>query len=781
MADKKGRNTMNLNNGISSLARASARRPWVTIGLWLASLAVSIGLIVTLLGSVLVTEVEVMDNPESRQADTLITDRLAQPIDPEAESTDDEMIIVRSATYTVDSAAYRAGVEKLFADLTALGDGVIKGGVNYYMTQDESLVSADRHSMMIPLLMPENGSDYVDQVYAVGDAFAAANVDFEIFYTGTASFDADTTKLAEETMSKGETIGILVALVVLAVVFGALVAATLPIALGIVAIVAALGLTSLVGQAMDLSFFVTNMVTMMGLAVGIDYSLFIVSRYREERRKGLDKVEAIAVTSRTANKAIFFSGITVVLALVGLLVFPLSIFKSMGIGSILVVVTAIVASMTLLPAIISLLGDRINKVHVPFSARADRKESEAVTGFWAGMVKVVTHKPIISMVIVAGILVAAMAPYFDKNTGMSGISGLPDDLRAKAGFMVLVEEFHIGMDAPAIIAVDGDIDAAATQAAIARLLEDIESNSAFSGASVVPYADKDLAIIYAALAGDPQSLDSMNAVAALRTDYIPAAFAGAPARAMVTGATAGTLDFNATTDQYTPIIFAFVLALSFVILTVAFRSVVIPATAILMNLLSVGAAYGLLVLVFQQGVGASLFGFIQVEVIESWLPLMLFALLFGLSMDYQVFLLSRIRERYLKTGNTADAVAFGLSSTGKLITGAALIMVAVFGGFALGDMVMFQQMGFGLAVAVLVDATLVRCVLVPATMTLLGKANWYLPKWLNWLPNISLGETDETPAASAYHAPHRLPVLPGFGPVPSPALVRIDDQVIDNR
>ncbi len=462
---------MNLNKGIAALARNSARRPWVTIGIWGASLVVSIGLMVTLLGSALVNEVTISNNTESLQADTLITERLAGPqTDTQAESTNDEMIIIRSATLTVDDPAYRIGVEKLFTDLTALGDGVIKGGVNYYLTGDESLVSADRHSMLIPLIMPEDGADYVNQVYTVGDAFAAAS-GLEIFYTGTASFNADTMKLAEDTMSKGETIGILVALVVLAIVFGAIVAALLPIALGIVAIVAALGLTALVGQAMDLVFFVTNMITMMGLAVGIDYSLFVVSRYREERRKGFDKIDAIAITGATANRSIFFSGITVVLALIGLLFFPLSIFKSMGIGSILVVVTAIVASMTLLPAIISLLGDRLNAVRMPFSQKADQKDiSTTATGFWSGIVKIVTHKPVISMVLVAGVLIMALTPYFDKNTGMSGISGLPDNLRAKAGYMVLQQEFHMGVDAPAIIVIDGDIKSTATQSAIDSLV-----------------------------------------------------------------------------------------------------------------------------------------------------------------------------------------------------------------------------------------------------------------------------------------------------------------------
>jgi RND superfamily putative drug exporter len=232
----------------------------------------------------------------------------------------------------------------------------------------------------------------------------------------------------------------------------------------------------------------------------------------------------------------------------------------------------------------------------------------------------------------------------------------------------------------------------------------------------------------------------MDAVARLRADYIPAAFDGVPANALVTGETAEIADFNQTTDTYTPIVFVFVLGLSFVLLTVAFRSVVVPVTSIIMNLLSVGAAYGLVVLVFQKGVGADLLGFQQIDTVGTWLPLFLFSILFGLSMDYHVFLLSRIRERYDQTGDNDDAVAFGLRSTGRLITGAALIMVAVFGGFALGDLVMMQQFGFGLAVAVFMDATIVRSVLVPSVMKILGDHNWYFPAWLEWIPKVGLGE-----------------------------------------
>jgi RND superfamily putative drug exporter len=306
--------------------------------------------------------------------------------------------------------------------------------------------------------------------------------------------------------------------------------------------------------------------------------------------------------------------------------------------------------------------------------------------------------------------------------------------------MVLQQEFHIGMDEPAIIVIDGDIATAGAQTGIASLQAALDSDPAFVGSTVELHPDLNMAIIYARPAEDAMALSSLESIDRIRTDYIPQAFGGTPMKVLVSGNSAFMLDFNETTGDYTPVIFGIVLTLSFVVLILAFRSIVIPVTAIIMNLLSVGAAYGLIVLVFQKGIGASLFGFIRVESIETWLPLFLFAVLFGLSMDYHVFLLSRVRERYNQTKDNAGSVAFGLRSTGRLITGAAFIMVAVFGGFALGDMTMMQQMGFGLAVAVFLDATLVRCVLVPATMKLLGRYNWYLPKWLSWIPNISLGE-----------------------------------------
>ena len=771
---------MKLNFSTESLARRAGSRPWTVIGIWLVVVVAALMLITTLLGDALTTEDRMTNNPESMQADSLMGERLG------GEDTTGEMIIVRSTTFTVDDPEFRSQVEGLFADLTSLGDEVVLGGTHYYEEGDESLVSDNRHSTFIPLAMPAAGAEeVVGQVHEVVDRAGEA-AGFEVLATGEASFGSDALRLAEDTMSKGETIGISVALVVLTLVFGAVAAALLPVALGIVSVVAALGLAALIGQTIELSFFVTNMVTMMGLAVGIDYSLFIVSRYREEREKGLEKIDAIAAAGATASRAVLFSGMTVVLALSGLLIFPLSVFQSAGIGAISVVVIAVLASLTLLPAMLGLLGDRINRfrIRIPFVQRRKSTQSAEPTGFWVWTTRMVTRRPVVSLVIAGSLLVAALVPFFDKNTGMSGIASLPDDLRSKQGFIALQEDFGFGQDAPAIVVIDGQTDSEAVQAAIADLEAAVASDPAFVSSELVVHPEAALSILSARLAGDPMAALAMDAVAQLRAEYIPAAFADAPAEALVTGQTAGILDFNETTAEYTPVIFGFVLALSFVLLTVAFRSVVIPATSILMNLLSVGAAYGLIVLVFQKGIGASIFGFQQVDVIESWLPLFLFAILFGLSMDYHVFLLSRIRERFRQTGDNAEAVSFGLRSTGRLITGAALIMVAVFGGFALGDLVMLQQMGFGLAVAVFVDATIVRSVLVPATMKILGRHNWYLPRWLEWMPNVSIGEggqeTVETtgglekgaPAGRPVLAPAPVIVLEELATVPVPVLIQ---------
>jgi len=722
----------------AGLARVSARHPWRTVGIWLAVLVTSILIAGTMLGDALSLETKLTNNPESTRAETLIHERTGDP-----DSTS-EIVIVRSSMFTVDDPAYQSYVEQLFGQINALGDELITSGTTFYLSGDESLVSADRKTTLIPLTIPADAWGEIDQLHEIVET-SLESPSFEVLVTGAATLDAEVTKVAEKDLATGEGIGISAALVILALILGAVAAAFLPIILAIIAIAIALGATALVGQVVDLPFFVTNMITMMGLAVGIDYSLFIVCRYREERAKGRDKTEALEITGATAGRTVLISGMTVALTLIGLLLTPDSANQAIGIGALLVVGIAMIASMTLLPALLYLMGDKINALKIPFIRKVGIVQpGESGSGFWHRTTKLVMGRPVLSLLVGAGILLIAASSYGDIRQGEVGVSALPDSMMSKEAFLVLEREFGYGQDLPAMIVIDGPTDLQSTTDAVAVLQNSIAADPAFVSSTVEVLPESNLTIVRTWLAGDPVGTEAMGSVKRLRAIYIPTAFNDVQTDVLVGGRTAELVDLSDITETYTPIVFIFVLGLSFILLTVAFRSIVIPIKAILMNLLSVGATYGLMVLVFQKGVGADLLGFQQVDVIQMGLPLFLFAVLFGLSMDYHVFLLSRIRERFLETGDNAEAVEYGLRSTGRLITGAALIMVAVFGGFAMGELPALQQFGFGLAIAVLLDATIVRCILVPASMRLLGKWNWYLPTSLHWLPELHV----ELPAAA---------------------------------
>src|SRR4029079_1733741 len=552
---------------------------------------------------------------------------------------------------------------------------------------------------------------------------------------GQSTLNADFTTIAEEDARKGESIGIMVALVVLVVVFGAIIAALVPIGMAIVAIGIALGITALVGQIVEFNLFVSNIISMIGLAVGIDYSLFIVSRFREERKKGYEKLDAIGAAGATANRAVFFSGMTVVLALLGMFIIPTTIFRALAAGAIFVTLVSIVSSMTLLPAILAKLGDRINWPRLSKRARLDTPY-DVPGGFWDKISRTVMQRPwvfLIGSVLIRGYLGSF---YFQLNKGSStNISQLPD-VPAKAAFITLEREFAGGLTDPAQIVMTGDVTSAEAQAGITKLQDEIAQNPAFSSATQVVTAEDGSAVeVSAFFKGETQNDASFGAIEQLRDEAVPAAFGSVPGvEVFVGGNSAIFLDFLHVTDSYQWIVLAFVLGLSFLLLMVVFRSLILPIKAILMNLLSVGAAYGAVTLVFQKGVGIGFFNsigfqFHQSEAIEAWLPLFLFSILFGLSMDYHVFLLTRIREEYDKTHDNTEAVAYGLRTTAGIITGAAIIMVVVFTGFASGRLGPLQQMGFGLAVAVLLDATIVRTFLVPSGMRLLGDWNWYLPSW----------------------------------------------------
>jgi uncharacterized membrane protein YdfJ with MMPL/SSD domain len=695
------------------LALAAARHPWRAVAAWGAAVVVSIGLIAAFLGDALSGEAEQLNNPESNQAAALIAER----VPPTSEFITD-VVIVRSDSVAADDAAFGRKIEEVSNELRSTP------GVGY--VADEP-AGRTRRAAIIPVgLEDEGAAENVSEVLAANDDRA-----FDLEASGEWSVERDFQELSQEDLEQGELrFGLPTALIVLLLVFGAVVAGLVPMLLSLVAITTGLGLTALVGIPFDLSIFTVNMLTGMGLALGIDYSLFVVSRFREERSAGREKLDAIATTGATASRAVLFSGLAFVVAMVGLLIIPQTIFRSLAVGAILVGITSVLGALTLLPAVLRLLGDRVNALRVPLIGRGAERGTGAEGRFWGAIVRAVMRRPAVSLVLSVGLMLALALPVLDYKTGEAGIRTLPDRFESKQGFIALEQEFGVGTADSVEVVVDGPVTRPATRAGIQRLSEQMRANPAFRQVTTDAYPEGDLAVIEALPTGDSRDEQALDAVRQLREAAVPGA------RVLVGGETAESIDYYALTDRWLPILITFVLALSFILLTIAFRSIVVAVTAILLNLLSVGAAYGVLILVFQKGVGNELLGFQQVDFIEAWVPLFLFAVLFGLSMDYNVFLLSRIRERYVQTRDSDAAVAHGISSTARLITGAALIIITVFAGFAVGDLVAFQQMGFGVAVSLLLDATIIRSVILPATMKLLGKWNWYLPRRLEWLPDF---------------------------------------------
>jgi RND superfamily putative drug exporter len=727
-----------------SLARASSRHPWRTLAAWLV-LIVGMGAVSSaLLGGVLTQDIAFTNKPESVRAQDVLDARFQAGAEPDST----EFFVIQSDSLTVDDPQFEEVVTNLKADISGLdGDLLTDAPVTYYDVVQQSeeqasgLVSTDRHATLIPVDLRDSNDSTIEDLRLVAQSGAAPG--FTIQVAGPATLGADFTKIAEEDLRKGESIGIGIALIVLIVVFASILAAVMPIVMALFAITVALGLVALIGQLVDFNLFVENMVTMIGLAVGIDYSLFIVSRYREERKKGFTKLDAIGAAGATANRAVFFSGVTVVLALLGMFIIPTTIFRSLATGAILVTLASLAASMTLLPAILAVLGDRINWPRLSKRARVD-SDHDPKGGFWDRITRGVMARPVVFLVASVLLLGGLGSFYFQLNRGTSqNVSQLSDDFPSKQAFLTLEQKFAGGVTDPARIVITGDVQTPEAQAAIDKLRQSIAQSGAFSSQTQLKTSPDGTAIeVDAFFKSDPSTDAAFQGIRDLRSEVVPAAFEGVDGvDVLVGGNTAFFTDFLDVADKYQWVVLAFVLGLSFILLTVVFRSIVVPVTAIIMNLLSVGAAYGAVTLVFQKGVGIGIFNaigfqFQRAEAIEAWLPLFLFSILFGLSMDYHVFLLSRIREEFDKTGDNNEAVAYGLRTTAGIITGAALIMVAVFTGFAGGRLGPLQQMGFGLAVAVFMDATIVRTLLVPATMRLLGNRNWYLPKWLQWLPQV---------------------------------------------
>jgi len=731
-----------VSNGVTErLARVCSANPWRTIGAWLLGVVAAVAALALLLGE-LTTNGHPTNNPESQRAESAI----GSAFPPQPQNAVSEIVVVRSDRYSVGSPEFRAFVQRVATEGRATG--AVSAAQSYYTTRDRSLVSQDRHATALLINVPD--SDGAADVVDVVDR-ADADPGFAVAITGDQTVDNDFNELSQTDLKNGELrFGVPAALVILLLVFGAVVAGLIPLLMAILSIIVALGLVALFSQAFDLSVFIVNMLTGMGLALGIDYSLFVVSRYREERGRGLEKDAAIAASGATASRAVLFSGTAFVVAMIGMLIVPNNIMRSLALGAILVGIVSVVAALTLLPALLGLLGDRVNALRLPFVGGAALQTANPESRFWHAVVGRVMRRPRVSLALAAGVLVAAAIPLFGLHIGASGVSTLPDSFASKRGFAALARDFpRLTTDPVEVVVADGYARPAA-RAALGGLRDRLAADSRFGPGEIRRSPSGDVAVLSAPVTGDSAGSEAVAAVRRLRSQTIPNAFAGTGATVYVGGDTAENIDYFNSVSDPAPIVLAFVLGLTLVLLTIVFRSVVVAFTALVLNLLSVGAAYGLLVLVFQHGFGAGLFGFTQADTIEAWVPLFLFSVLFGLSMDYQVFLLSRIKERHDQTGDTNEAVSWGVSSTARIITGAALIIVAVFLGFAMGDLIQFQQMGFGVAVALLIDATIIRSVILPSLMSLLGRWNWYLPHWLEWIPRIQI---EGAPAAPPGRSP----------------------------
>ena len=777
---------------LSSLASFSAKKPFTVIILWIFAIVISGILSNFYLESALGGNGQGSTKDlEFKLARMLQDNKMSQlnSINGEVEnqtdeSSSDNLLVVTSEKYQFPSEQYFGELNKFFlkvqSEIDSAGVDEKVGSLEDY----QIIPSEDASTVMIQA--PFVSKELVSPLIHITEDFSGK--DFNFYFIGTESIEHTFAELAEKDLVTGETIGISVALIILALVFGSVTSAFIPVIMAIVAIFVSIGLVSIVGQVVDLNDFVTNIMTMMGLAVGIDYCLFILSRYREERDAGIDKIQAIANTGSTAGRAVMFSGFTVVFAILGVFIIPEKTFHAFGVGTVLVVFVAVLAGITLLPAIIGLLGDKVNSFTVPKiltlllyfigffivaftiglgpvllivsgvvlallmlisfidkkgliikSSESDSKKTEG--GFWDTITLQVMKRPYVSMILASSILIFLSYFYFDLEEGTSGISVLPDEEPVKIGFQLLNDKFGFGQDAPALIAIDANTDSDEINKSILNLEKSIIDYSGINPPLLTIHNDVNYAELLASIPGDPNGQNAVNSIKYLRSNLIPSAFEGIDTSEYtiyVGGSTAEIVDSVESVNESFPYVIGLVLLLSLLLLLFAFRSVTIPLASIVMNLLSVGASYGLLVLVFQKGFMIDLFGFEQVDQIEFWLPLFMFTILFGLSMDYHVFMLSRIKENFDETKSADNSVAFGLKTTASIITGAALIMVAVFGGFALGDITFFQSMGFGLGAAVLIDATIVRSILVPSVMKILGESAWYLPKWLEWLPNISI-------------------------------------------
>src|SRR4051794_17856660 len=648
-----------------------------------------------------------------------------------------EQVLIQSKTAGPKDPAYRAAVKDVEQRLAAQKD--VTNIKSPYARQNATQISRDGHSAVVTFEIKgdsETAQNRVDPILAATAAAQKAHPELNIEQFGDASTGKAVTKLFADDLKKAETLSLPITLIILLLAFGALVAAGLPLLLGLTSVIGTMGLVAAVSHLSPATQNLSSIVVLIGLAVGVDYSLFYIRREREERKAGKDPEAALAAAAATSGRSVLVSGFTVMAAMAGMYFTGDNGFASMATGTILVVGVAMVGSLTVLPALLSKLGDRVDKGRIPFLGKRLAKSTES--RMWSAILDRVLRRPKLSAILSAGVLVALAIPALGLHTASSGVDAIPKDTPVIKTYERLTAAFPGDKAAANVVVKAKDVTAPAVAGGIQRLEARAAATKVATDATDVTISkNKTVAQVMIPIAGKGTDQPSVDALTTIRDDLVPSTVGKVQGvEVAVGGDTAVTKDYTDLVKQNAPLVFAFVLGLAFLLLLVTFRSLVIPIKAIVLNLLSVGAAYGVLVLVFQDGHGQKLLGFESTGAIEPWLPLFMFVILFGLSMDYHVFILSRVREAFDRGMTTEDAVSHGIRSTASTVTSAAIVMVAVFGVFATLSSVIFKQLGIGLAVAILLDATLVRAILLPATMQLLGDKNWYLPTKLGWLPHV---------------------------------------------
>ena len=672
--------------------------------------------------------------------------RMAEILDEGFDRPAEESVLLQSRTLTIEDPEFVAAVEDVVARVSA-----VRAAANVrdpLEPENADYVSADARSAIVAFDIrgsPDDAVDRVDPLLATVEQAKATHPELFIGMLGEASAEKEIMETVGKDLEQAGLLSLPVTIVVLIVVFGALVAAGIPLLLALTAVIAATALLAVPSQIWPVDENVSAVVLLIGLAVGVDYSLFYLKREREERAAGRSEREALETAAATSGRAVLISGLTVIVAMAGMFLTGDQAFSSFAMGTILVVAIAVLGSLTVLPALLSKLGDRVNKARVPFLHRLQRPEGGR---FWGWTVDRVLRRPKLAAAASAGLLVALALPALGMKTVVPGVEALPQDLGVVQVYNRLEAAFP-GEQEPAIVVVKADSIDGEVEAAIADLRrEAVASGAAHEPITTELNAARSVARVELPIAGTGSDEASYDALATLRNEVVPSTVGGLRGvEAGVTGETAFAKDFGDAVRGKAPLVFAFVLSLAFLLMLVSFHSVVIAAKAVVLNLLSVAAAYGVLVLVFQHGFASGLLGVEYTEGVMAWLPVFMFVILFGLSMDYHVFILSRIREAYDRGMRTDDAIAHGIKSTAGVVTSAAIVMVFVFSIFATLSLVMMKQFGVGLATAVLIDATIVRGVLLPATMKLLGEWNWYLPRWLAWLPKVKLEGATPAPEA----------------------------------